>query len=613
MKRATIAKLMMAALAYRPPPLLPGSDWADTYRVLPSTDAEPGPYRTDRFPLVREVQDVLCDDSTRTIIIWGPTQAAKTTAVNTMIGRAIHHDPGRMLIVYPTEDKAKEFSIEKLEPMLGACPVLTEKAELGAAWTTRKAILDKTFPGMSIYIRGGNTENAYSSGSMRYVFLDELDRIPRNKEGKPADLARQRVTTFANHKVVLASTCTDDGSSEIAAEYGKSDQRKPYVPCMACGHMHKMGFYPPGSHGYEDGDGWVDFDGEQDKDLAATRARYRCPACLHEHYDRDKPAMLARVEWRKGDPQSKVAGFWWSALYSPWVSFGQLAYEFRASNEDDDAFKTFTNCKLAKLWKVKTDAPAASVLEGCIDRERGRGVVPSEALILTGGADVQKHVVYWVVRAWGANGRSWLVNHGVVERDGGRLDALDDAFAVPYGNHIISLALIDSGWDEEAVYDYCLARRNCQPSKGMPGDVLYDVEASEQKRERGQYRGHAFRLWKVNSHKLRGHLHDRIPLGIDDPRAWRLHNEVEGEYKRHILARERFMRKLQSRLVMDWNNPDKPDHYMDAEIYAFAASKTPMIAPILVAGRLPVRRTESGAAAIRGEPRGRGPIRRSYG
>lgn len=601
MKRATIAKLMMAALAYRPPPLLPGSDWADTYRVLPSTDAEPGPYRTDRFPLVREIQDVLADDTTRCVILWGPTQSAKTTAICNFLGRAIHYDPGRTLIVYPTEDKATEFSIEKLEPMLIACPALAEKAAVGTARTHRKSILTKTFPGMTVYIRGGNSENPYSSGSMRYAVADELDRIPRNKEGRPVDLLRQRVSTFSNHKLILASTCTDDGSSEIAAEYETSDQRRYHVPCLKCGHLHVMAF----EH--------IDFEHIEDPESAAAVARYRCPACGHEHYDRDKPAMLAGGEWRAERPGRPKAGFWWSALYSPWVSFGDLAYEFRASKEDDDAYRVFVNCRLAKLWKVKTDAPAASVLEGCIDRDRGRGVVPSEALILTGGADVQKHVVYWVVRAWGANGRSWLVNHGVTEREHGRLDWLDDVFAVPYGDKPVMMCLIDSGWDEEAVYDYCLSRRNCFASKGMPREVEFDVKDSPQVREKGQYRGHQFTLWLVNSHRLRAHIHDRIPLPADGPRAWRLHNDVDGEYLRHVLARERVMKKLQNRLVMEWNNPDRPDHYMDAEIYALAAARTKFVAPLLVAGRLPVRRTEPGAAAIQGEPRGRGPIRRSYG
>ncbi len=583
------AELIMVAATWLWPPRLTGSEWADAHRVLPSADAEPGPYRTDRFPLVREIQDVLADDDTREIVIWGPTQSAKTTVMCNFVGRIIHHDPGRTLVVYPTEDKAKEFSIEKLEPMLVSCPALADKAAIGTARTMRKSILDKSFPGMSLLIRGGNNENPFSSGSMKNVFLDEVDRIPRNKEGRPIDLARQRCSTFATYKLVMGSTCTDAGNSEIESEYEKSDQRKPYVPCLSCGHMHIMGFFAEGMTYHEPGTGYVDFDDAQDAEAAKAAARYRCPECKYEHFDKDKPAMLARLEWRKHNPSSKTAGFWWSALYSPWVSFGQLAYEFRASKDDDDSFRVFWNCRLARTWKVKTDAPSISVLDACVDKERPRGQVPSEALILTGGADVQKHVVYWVVRAWGANGRSWLINNGVTERDDGALGWLDEVFAAPYDGHSVRMAFIDSGWDEEIVYDHCLARRNCFPSKGVGNNPEWDVKDSDQTREKGQFRSRGFTLWLVNSSKLRGTIHDRIALPADSPRAWRLHSDVDTEYKNQILNREREETKKQGKFVTQWveDKKNKPDHYLDAEIYALAAAKCKFMAPLLVAGRLP--------------------------
>lgn len=562
-------ELQAVADAWRWPPSLTLSEWADRYRVLPAADAEPGPFRTARFPLIQEPQDVLGSGEYRTVVLWASTQSAKTTIGVNWIGKAIHYDPGRTLVIYPTEDKATEFSTEKLEPMIFACPALSAKAAIGTARTHRKSVLSKTFPSMLLLIRGGNSENPFSSGSFRYVWLDELDRIPPNKEGRPLDLARQRVTTYWNHVLLISSTCTDEGSSEIASEYEKSDQRKPYVPCLACGHLHILEW----EH--------IRYAGQTPQEAEAT-ARYVCPACGHEHVETDKPAMLKRLEWRKGNPTSRVAGFWWSALYSPWVSWGQLASEWVAAQEDDDALKVFTTCRLARLWKPRREAPPETALAACIDSGRPAGTVPEETILLTGGADVMKRWIYGGVRAWGPEGRSWLVLRFKLDREQGSLAMLDEFFAVDYGGFPVRMVLVDSGWDEEVVYDYCLTRRNCAPSKGTPSDRDFLVKESEQTREKGQYRGRRFSLWHVNTNRLREHIHDRILVPDGDPRCWRIHADPEPEYLKAITSWARQEKKIKGRLVNEWVQLGQ-DHDLDWEIYAYAASRLPHVAPLLVA------------------------------
>jgi phage terminase large subunit GpA-like protein len=46
------------------------SEWADRYRVLSFLSAEPGRWRTDRVPYLREIQDALGpDDPHETIVL----------------------------------------------------------------------------------------------------------------------------------------------------------------------------------------------------------------------------------------------------------------------------------------------------------------------------------------------------------------------------------------------------------------------------------------------------------------------------------------------------------------------------------------------------------------
>src|ERR1039458_6776458 len=56
-----------AAAGARPDPLLTVSQWADQYRTLSQrASAEPGPWRTERTPYLREIMDCLSPSSHRT-------------------------------------------------------------------------------------------------------------------------------------------------------------------------------------------------------------------------------------------------------------------------------------------------------------------------------------------------------------------------------------------------------------------------------------------------------------------------------------------------------------------------------------------------------------------
>lgn len=579
------------------PPKQSLSEWADAHIVLGSEEPEPGAYRTDRFPLAREIQDTFTDSRYNTMVMWGPTQSAKTRIMSNAIGYIIHRDPAPTLVYYPVEISAADFSRKKLGPMIRSTPVLAERASVGNAREMPKTVLMQTYPGMTLELLGAASENAFAGRTAKNVFADEIDRMAATKEGDTIELIKKRAQNFWNRKVVLGSTCTIKGQSRIEAEYENSDQRKYYVPCLKCGHKHVMEWEN------------IDFDHEENPSLARKKARYRCPSCSHEHYDRDKAAMLAGGEWRKHKPEAEVAGFWWSALYSPWVTFGDLAYEFRKAKDDDDGHQVFLNTRLSKTYKPKTEAPTETILDNCIDRDRQQGKVPEDAVLLTGGVDVQKHVAYWVVRAWGAEGKSWLISHGVYERDGDTLAGLDDVFAVTYGGHEVRQVLIDSGWDEEVVYDHCLHRRNCAPSKGAGADVDFLVKESELTRDKGRFMGRRFVLWRVNSHRIRANIHDRIPIPAGEPRSWRLHAEVDREYMRQLLAKERQEKHVKGKSVIEWVDVRRDDHFLDAEIYAFAAAKLPHISPLLVVGKRPAKPKTVIVSQREGS---RGSIRRSY-
>ncbi len=90
----TVEEIYGAALAagLRPDPLLTISEWADTYRTLSQrASAEPGPWRTDRTPYLREIMDCLSPASPieRAVFMKG-AQIGGTECGNNWIGYVIH-------------------------------------------------------------------------------------------------------------------------------------------------------------------------------------------------------------------------------------------------------------------------------------------------------------------------------------------------------------------------------------------------------------------------------------------------------------------------------------------------------------------------------------------
>ena len=116
------------AEAWRRPPALSVSEWADAHRMLSSeASAEPGQWRTSRVPYMREIMDALSPSNpTERVVVMKGDQLAGTEAILNALGYLIHYAPGPALLVQPTVEVAQRFSKQRLTPMIEATPVLKE-------------------------------------------------------------------------------------------------------------------------------------------------------------------------------------------------------------------------------------------------------------------------------------------------------------------------------------------------------------------------------------------------------------------------------------------------------------------------------------------------------
>src|ERR1017187_3922902 len=227
-----------AAEGALPDPLLTVSEWADRYRTLSQrASAEPGPWRTDRTPYLREGMDCLSPSSpVETVVLMKGAQIGGTECGNNWIGYVVHQAPGPMLAVQPTVDMAKRNSKQRIDPLIEESHVLRELVSDPRSRDSGNTMLAKEFPGGILVMTGANSAVGLRSMAARYLFLDEVDAYPGDVEGEgdPITLAMARTRTFARRKVFLVSTPKITGMSRIESAYEESDQRKYWVPCPHC-------------------------------------------------------------------------------------------------------------------------------------------------------------------------------------------------------------------------------------------------------------------------------------------------------------------------------------------------------------------------------------------
>lgn len=406
--------------------------------------------------------DVLNDPHIHTIVLKWPAQVGKSEIILNIIGYFIDQDPCPGLVVQPTITIAEWWSKRRLAPMLAETPCLRGKVRDIRTRDSDNTILEKGFPGGSLSIGGANSPSGLASRPVRFVFNDETDRYPPSAgtEGNPIELSKKRSTTFWNRKHVEASTPTIKGLSYIDEAYELSDQRQYHVPCPHCNHYQVLRWsretvrWPEGK---------------------PQLAVYICEHCQGEITDRHKPTMLARGRWVARRETNGVAGFHLNELYSPWVSFGEMATNFVKAKRLPDTLQVWINTALAEVWE---DRGGETVEDRPLfeRREVYPCAVPAGALFLTAGVDVQEDRLEAEVVGWGEDEESWGIEHAVLWGDPRRAQVwkeLDDWLLMERqhdsGAKLRPLACaIDSGFLTDEVYAFCRPRwsRRIFPTKG---------------------------------------------------------------------------------------------------------------------------------------------------
>ena len=494
---ARLNKAMRKALSgMTPPDDLTVSQWAEAKRRLSAESAaEPGPWRTERTPYLREPMDAFTDPKVRHIVMVAASQVGKSEFLNNCIGYIIDEDPGSILFIHPTTIDAQEYSKLRIAPMLRDSPALRQKIAAPKSRDSHNTILQKAYPGGILTMCGSTEAHALASKPIRYVFGDERDRwaTSAGNEGDPWDLAMARQTTFYNAKAVEVSTTTIKNASAIESAYYTGTMERWNSKCPHCGEYHEIR--------------WSDIRFEYDEIIVSHKKTYKvkkvyytCPGC--GCISTEAEMKRAPAKWIAENPEAYGQGtrsFWLNAFVSQWASWESIVLKYLNALGSTKKMQVVFNTCFGEPWEDRGDIEDEDSLlarrEDYGKDKNGEPVeLPPGVLVLTAGVDTQDDRMEYEIVGHGFFGETWGIEKGIVmgrPDDDATWNKLDEVVfdrVMRFENGVglrVSMSFVDEGGHfTQSVRAQCNARisKKVFCIKGMPGqDKPYISPPKKQK------------------------------------------------------------------------------------------------------------------------------------
>jgi phage terminase large subunit GpA-like protein len=561
----------------RPADPMTVAQWADRHRVLSTKgSAEPGPWRTDRTPYLREPMECLSPTSPyRRVVLMFGSQLGKTEVVLNWLGAIIHLWPAPTLLVQPTLDMAKRLNRQRLEPLLRETPVLSELIAPARARDSGNTMFLKEFRGGLFVLTGANSGSGLQSMPAAYLLADEVSSYPfeADDKGDPLENAEARTSTFPMGKVLITSTPGTRGMCRITHEFEqRSDRRQLAMRMPCCGALEVLR--------WREHMKWDTPNGE---------VFAQCPACGERVSEHHKTAMLTGAQWQstaKGD--GITAGFHLPAWYAPagWTSWGQIRDEFLRAKTDPLLLKGWVNKRAAEAWE--DEAVAAINADGLMARAHAdgysSGTCPEGVVLLLMAVDVQDTWLETTVWGFGRGEEMWRIWHQKVEGSPAyddvwqQIDSIRKTQWPREGGGVMTVrhCAVDTGghFTQEA-YEFCRARAaegvvaikgsstKAAPALGKGSKV--DVNW------RGRVIKKGLTLFMVGGDTLKRTIYARLKKDSTGPGSIHFGNDVTEEFLQGLTCERLVPKTVKGFQVLTWEKPSGArNEPLDLCVYSLA-------------------------------------------
>lgn len=457
--------------ALEPPSRMRVSEGAAQILMIKRPGGGSGPWNPLETPYMVKPMDTLASRRHSAVCFVGPAQTGKTVAlVDAWMAHAVCNDPGDMAIFQMTQDKAREYSKQRIDRAILNSPRL--KA-MRSALARDDNLHDKQFRnGMWVRLAWPTATNMAST-SYRYVAGTDYDRWPDDidGEGDGFTLMGKRITTFLSRGMVAVESSPSRPITDpswrptsphegppvggIGGVYNRSDRQRLYWKCPHCAEWFQATpglslFLLPSDDELLEGI----------RDLNADRfskqyARVPCPHCAAIITPSQREKMNLGSMWLEeglsidhmdrlsGNPRvSPIAGFWLGGVAATYVSWQTLISKHLAALLE----YSMTGSELQLMTTANTDqgvpymsrllaAAAAGSGDKQYDPDLKRYHVPDAGRFLVASVDVQggRNARFEVeVHAVGEHQEQWLVDRFAIteskrEGFGGEPAPLDPA------------------------------------------------------------------------------------------------------------------------------------------------------------------------------------------
>jgi len=554
----------------KPPDDLSISGWADKYRILDSRSSkEPGRWHTDRVPYLKKIMDAINDFDTEEIVICGGVQTGKTEVIFNVLGWAIYQTPFPIMIVYPTQDIAESVSKNRIQPMIEKSILKTMLTSTAADYTK----LEMKFKTTTVYFAWSNSPAMLASKPICFLLLDEVDKYPQfsGREADPIALAKKRTSTFKGlRKIVYVSTPTLNKGNIWKQLQSCNVIYKYAVPCPKCKHYQTFVFEN------------IKWPADVDIETVRDMAYYECEECGFHIQDHQKSDILSKGKWienKVNAEKHRKVGFHISALYSPFVSFGEIAAEFLESKDDPAKLMDFTNSRLAKPWAETVEKKKEEDIF-ILKTDYEPGIVPKDTIAITMGIDTQKRGFYYLMQAWAADYTTLMTRYGYTGTFQELLSIIfESRYKVADSDLYLSViqAFMDSGGDRtDEVYEFCRTYSSniIFPIKGMSNRSGTPLKESIIDKYPGtnKFIPGGLRLVSIDTAYYKEAIYRKMQIEKGGRGRWNVHKDVKSDYAAQMTAEEKRRIRAGNRYIEKWVQIRRDNHWLDCSVYAFAAA-----------------------------------------
>lgn len=546
----------------RPPEKLLPSQWAERYRVIQNgRSREPGQWRNRRSPHLVGIMDAAVEPGVQGIVVVKGARIGYSEAWKNVLGYWIDCEPDPTMFVLPDKDSTSKIMHGDIRPLLNETPRLRQYLSDGKSDNTLSMV---RLASMDISTGWAGSAQSLASSNQRRVLFDEVDKFPpfSGRDADPISLGMARANTYAaigKAFYMLGSTPTTAVGHVASRAAYCTQHRYWHAPCPHCGHEQQMLWKQIK---------WAEARDDEDRYQHASRiaeeglAWYECESCKKKIAEEQKSKMMSRGRWIADNPEASNR---WVAFHAPsyislMITWAQIAESWIKAQGDPAMLMEVVNQYLGEVFEERSSSTKPDAIAAKADASANAWQAPAWTMGLFGAVDVQKHILYYTIRAWGAGGRSQLVAAG-------QAATFAELEQVMFGGRVAShtgeamsvhCAAIDARYREDEVMAW---------AQGHGGRVIPIKGSATQKvpitqRQVTGYPGLVQRTLSVGFFKdfLHGLIH------ADDTGQWTVHSNPSPDYCKQM-ASEHKVHDPKTGYIWQVISKGADNHWWDCEVY----------------------------------------------